>query len=140
MAAIRMLADDERDWANARYRDIAFAESPPGTLAVIAELDGERVGLGRLVRLAPDVLELGGIWTTEAARGRGVARAIVNALLDHAPPGERLWCIPFEHLAAFYESCGFAAAPRPWPAAITGKVGDCGATHRAGVVVLVRAR
>src|SRR5262245_16313153 len=108
--AIRTLRDDERDWANARYRDIRFSELPAGTLAVVAELHGERVGLGRLVAHAPGTLELGGIWTAEAARGRGIARAIVDELLARWSRRERLWCIPFVHLEAFYVSCGFAPA------------------------------
>jgi GNAT superfamily N-acetyltransferase len=135
---IRTLREDERAWANARYRDIQFAESPPGTFAVVAEVAGERVGLGRLVEHAPGVLELGGIWTAEASRGRGIARAVVDALLAQWPRRERLWCIPFAHLAPFYLSCGFAPAPAPWPPAIADKVGDCRAQHAAGVVVLAR--
>jgi hypothetical protein len=63
MVEIRPLRDDELDWAAARYREIRFSPSPPGTRALVAELDGARVGLGRLVEHAPGVVELGGIWT-----------------------------------------------------------------------------
>ena len=139
---IRELRDDERAWANELYRSIEFAATPPGSPALVAERGGERIGLGRLVVHAPGVVELGGIWTDEAARGSGEARAIVTALLAHPEhaarsPGERLWCIPFAHLAAFYQSCGFAPAPPPWPAAIADKVADC-AAHAFAVVVLAR--
>jgi len=139
---IRELRDDERAWADDLYRSIQFATTPAGSLALVAERGGARIGLGRLVAHAPGVVELGGIWTDEAARRGGVARAIVTALLarpEHAArePGERLWCIPFAHLAAFYQSCGFAPAPPPWPAAITAKVADC-AAHAFPVVVLAR--
>jgi GNAT superfamily N-acetyltransferase len=140
LVTIRELRDDERAFANAQYRAIAFAESPPASYGVIAEIDGERVGLGRLVELEPGVFELGGIWTSEAVRGRGVARAIVTALLDAAREREieRLWCIPFAHLEAFYVSCGFATAPGPWPATIDAKVADCIAKQLAATVVLTR--
>ena len=79
--AIRDLTDDERASANALYRAIQFAVTPPDAIALVAELAGVRVGLGRLVALAPGVTELGGIWTDEAVRGRGIARAMVSALL-----------------------------------------------------------
>lgn len=143
---IRDLRDHERAWANAQYRAIQFAETPPDAIALVAELGHARVGLGRLVAHAPDVLELGGIWTDEAARGRGVARAMVEALLPRAErlgplaPGtpRELWCIPFAHLAAFYQSFGFAVRAPPWPPPITAKVADCVAHALPEVVVLAR--
>jgi len=133
---IRALRDDERAWANERYRSLDFAESPADAIALVAELAGERVGLGRLVELEPGVIELGGIWTDERARGRGIARAIVSALVERAG-AIRLWCLPFAHLRAFYESYGFAAAPEPWPAQVAAKLADC-AKHPSPAVVLVR--
>jgi GNAT superfamily N-acetyltransferase len=154
---IRELRDDELAWASAQYRAIEFAASPPGTVALVAELDGARVGLGRLVAHAPEVVELGGIWTDEAVRGRGVARAMVAALLARGGHGDAqvgrearpaavgaehggrpLWCIPFEHLAAFYQSFGFAARSSPWPAPIATKVAACIAQGLPPVVVLAR--
>ena len=132
---IRDLQDSERAWANDLYRAIRFETTPPDAVALVAELAspgsagerstpggsaesivGERIGLGRLVAHAPDVLELGGIWTDEAVRGRGIARAMVAALLarrEQTPHPERLWCIPFAHLSAFYQSCGFALSEPP---------------------------
>jgi GNAT superfamily N-acetyltransferase len=144
--AIRELRDDERAWADERYRAIRFAPTPPGSVALVAERAGARIGLGRLVTHVPGVVELGGIWTDEAARGGGVARAMVRALLARpevaAPaagaPRERLWCIPFGHLAAFYGSFGFAAVPPPWPAAIAAKVAECVAHALPAVAVLAR--
>jgi GNAT superfamily N-acetyltransferase len=137
MVAIRALCHDELGWAAERYRELRFAPSPPGTRGLVAELGGARVGLGRLVEHEPGVLEVGGIWTDEAARNRGVARAMVAALLAAAPPGP-LWCIPFAHLAPFYESFGFAAARPPWPASIAAKLSAIAAQHLPSVVVLVR--
>ena len=137
MVDIRPLRDDERDWAAARYREIRFAESPPGARGFVAELGGERVGLGRLIEHAPGVIELGGIWTAETARNRGVARAMVTALVD-AAPSVRLWCIPFAHLAAFYETFGFVVARPPWPAPIADKVAGLHDQHMPSIVVLVR--
>jgi GNAT superfamily N-acetyltransferase len=141
---IRDLRDDEWAWADARYRAIQFATTPPGSVALVAERAGVRIGLGRLVAHAPDVVELGGIWTDEAVRGAGVARAMVTALLARSelavPSGRpgQLWCIPFVHLTRFYRSFGFADIAPPWPADIAAKVADCIAHALPEVVVLAR--
>lgn len=134
---IRELRADERAWANRHYRAIGFATTPDDSLALVAERGGARIGLGRLVAHAPGVVELGGIWTDEAARRGGVARAMVNALLARAGDAP-LWCIPFAHLTAFYRSFGFAPAPPPWPAAIAGKVADIAAHGLPAIDVLAR--
>jgi GNAT superfamily N-acetyltransferase len=154
---IRDLRDDERAWANERYRDIQFAATPSAAVALVAELDGKRVGLGRLVEHAPGVVELGGIWTDPPARGRGIARAMVEALMARLPPGARragagtvasgatageaaapVWCIPFAHLSPFYQSFGFAVRPAPWPPAIAAKVATIIEQRLPEVVVLAR--
>jgi GNAT superfamily N-acetyltransferase len=138
---IRDLRDDERAWADARYRSIRFAVTPAPTVALVADQAGTRVGLGRLVALGPDVLELGGIWTDEAARGSGIARTMVSTLLIRAAhagyPGP-LWCIPFAHLGAFYRSFGFTDRAEPWPAAVAAKVAECIAHQLPDIVVLAR--
>jgi ElaA protein len=139
ITAIRELRPDERSWANECYRSIRFAESPPSARAIVAERDGERIGLGRLVELEPGVVELGGIWTAERARGLGVARAVVSALIERAG-SVQLWCIPFAHLVAFYASFGFDAAGAPWPASVADKVAAVESdTALPEVAVLVRS-
>ena len=135
--AIRELGADERAGANTHYAAMQFAISPPDALALVAEHGGARVGLGRLVAHAPEVVELGGIWTDEAWRGQGVARAMVHALLARHGTRGPLWCIPFVHLAAFYQSFGFAPAAPPWPAPIAAKVAACVALAQQ-IAVLVR--
>jgi GNAT superfamily N-acetyltransferase len=138
----RDLQPAEREWAASQYQAIRFFTSPPDAVALVAEQAGVPVGLGRLVRHADDVVELGGIWTADAARGRGVARGMVSALLHRfaasGQPGP-LWCIPFLHLAAFYQSFGFAPAAQPWPESITHKMADIAALGLPGAVVLIRA-
>jgi len=150
---IRELGIDERTWADERYRAIGFAESPAGALALVAERAGRRVGLGRLVEHARGVVELGGIWTDETARGAGVARAMVTALLGRVevaaalpavaagPEGAALlWCIPFRHLLAFYQSFGFTDAALPWPAPIARKAAALIAQEQAIAVLALHRR
>lgn len=139
---IRDLRDDERAWAADHYRAIRFTITPPGSVALVAERarSGTRIGLGRLAEHAGGVIELGGIWTDEVARGAGVARAMVRALLARADASSgRLWCIPFAHLAAFYQSFGFAPVAPPWPPPIAAKVAECIEHALPDVVVLARA-
>jgi N-acetylglutamate synthase-like GNAT family acetyltransferase len=138
VVTIRPCRDDaELARANATYRAIRFAETPAGAVALVAEERGVIVGLGRLVELEPGVVEMGGIWTDEAMRGRGVARQMVTELLARAS-APRLWCLPFAHLTAFYESFGFAHAPAPWPAAVAAKMRSIEALALPAAVVLVR--
>jgi GNAT superfamily N-acetyltransferase len=127
----------ELAWANTRYRELRFHESEGGVVQLVAELDGAPVGLGRLVSHGPDVLELGGIWTAESARGAGVARAMVTALVERAGAA-RVWCLPFAHLADFYRGFGFADAPPPLPSVIAAKLADVAAAGLPLAIALVR--
>lgn len=55
----------------------------PGTF-LVAELDGVAVGCGGLRLLQDGVGEVKRMYVDPAARGRGVARALLRGLLDHA--------------------------------------------------------
>jgi hypothetical protein len=57
---------------------------------------------------------------------------------EQTPHPERLWCIPFAHLSAFYQSCGFALRAPPWPPSVAAKVSHCVEDGLPDVVVLVR--
>jgi hypothetical protein len=66
---------------------------------------------------------------------------MVEALLARraeAAHPERLWCIPFSHLSAFYQSFGFGVSVPPWPPSIAAKVSHCVEEALPDVVVLVR--
>ena len=94
-------------WIQEQYADIGFL---PSDLAretiVIAEIEGQRAGMGRLVPAGEGVFELGGILVLDAFRGRGVARAIVDELIRRAGAAE-VYCIPFADLGALYAAAGF---------------------------------
>lgn len=135
--AIRDLRDDERAWANAVYAEIGFAPSTPRDTLLVAEQNHSGVALGRLVPIGGGAVELGGIWTAPEARGVGVARAIVTALLARANTAASVWCIPYTHLVGFYESCGLAPAAPPWPDVVAEKVRGLRERGTA-VAVLVR--
>lgn len=55
-----------------------------GAVLYAARAGGQVLGVGALARLGPDHGEIKSMHTTADARGRGVARAILSALLDAA--------------------------------------------------------
>jgi N-acetylglutamate synthase-like GNAT family acetyltransferase len=128
---VREARADEIAWINQRYDEIRFLRSDPSReLIVVAELDGARAGIGRLVRVAPGVAELGGIYVLEAFRRRGVADALVGHLVERGRGLGKLYCLPFAHLAGFYQGFGFAppADPESAPEELRKKLCWCGDT------------
>ncbi|HUP57070.1 MAG TPA: GNAT family N-acetyltransferase, partial [Bdellovibrionota bacterium] len=104
---VRPAREDELAWINARYDEVGFLHSKTATECLIAELNGARAGLGRLVELDARNAELGGMFVFSAYRGRGIAGAIVGKLLERSAGYERVFCLPFAHLAEFYQGFGF---------------------------------
>src|SRR5262249_23907775 len=122
MPSVRPAGPADRDFIARTYASIQFEESPADDV-LVAEHEGERVGLGRLVPVADDTVELGGIWTDERHRRLGVAGLVVRALLERA--GSRcVYCIPFRPLAGYYKRFGFidAAVDETVPRAVAEKV------------------
>jgi hypothetical protein len=76
-------------------------------------------------------VQLGGYWVREDARGQGLARAAVHRTLIELAPGERAYCLPFDHLVAFYASCGMrrVAEREELPAVIRERVAACAEWH-----------
>ncbi|MBF8263503.1 MAG: hypothetical protein HW387_1168 [Parachlamydiales bacterium] len=108
MIQIRLAQPHEIDWINERYDEVHFMHSKfEKEIIAIAEYDGQKAGLGRLVTLDDGHLELGGMYVLEAYRRHGIARKIVPFLLDLADEGKIVYCIPFQHLLSFYEKFGF---------------------------------
>jgi GNAT superfamily N-acetyltransferase len=97
---------------NAAYADVGFQPSDLSRdVMIVAELDGQHAGIGRLVPAGEEACELGGMLVFDAFRGRGVARAIIDELLRHAD-GRTVYCIPFADLEPIYEKAGFRKRER----------------------------
>lgn len=128
----------DKPWVDSIYTKIQFMPSDfSKEYIAIAYINGEKVGLGRLVQIE-DVLELGGMYVDEGYRGKGIAKAIVQHLLAQAPQGKLVYCIPFAHLEVFYKSFGFVNAPvqENLPQEIKTKMGFCGKTYNTKVSLL----
>lgn len=106
--SIRKINPDEIAWINAKYDEVGFVHSDAhAELIAVAEMDGERVGLGRLVPVSATEFELGGMYVFEAFRKHGLAGQIVEFLLAHTNSEHIVFCLPFVHLRTFYEKFGF---------------------------------
>jgi ribosomal protein S18 acetylase RimI-like enzyme len=95
--------------------------SIPGSFNVIAESDGEPVGMASGVRATDDsAAEVISMWVSPAARGRGVAKALVNEIAHWAQDmGIRVLRLSVAEgnsaASALYQRCGFR---------FTGELGD----------------
>jgi GNAT superfamily N-acetyltransferase len=108
MVVIRLAERSEIEWINKCYDDVEFVHSNfDKEIIAIAEVNGEKAGLGRLVTIDGENLELGGMYVFEAFRRLGIARKIVDFLLRYASASQSTYCIPFEHLITFYKQSGF---------------------------------
>ena len=89
---LRTATSADAGWIDEQYAVAGFLSSDLARdVLVIAELDGRRAGMGRLVPAGEGAFELGGMWVLEAFRGRGIARAIVDELIaSDRLPGSHL--------------------------------------------------
>lgn len=103
---IRAAAPGELDWINQRYAEIDFRLSTADDLQAVAEVDGKRAGLGRIVPIAGRVGELGGMLVFDEYRGAGLSKAIIG-FLAQTKDYDYLYCLPFAGLEGLYASFGF---------------------------------
>ncbi|MEJ8803354.1 GNAT family N-acetyltransferase [Pontibacter sp. H249] len=106
---IRNAAPEELTWVNEQYDKIQFKHSVyEREVIAIAEVEGARAGVGRLVTINKDNLELGGMYVSDGYRGLGLAKQLVLYLLRQTE-NKTIYCLPFAHLQSFYIARGFAA-------------------------------
>lgn len=78
----------------------------------LVAVNGDRslVGCGQLKRHGPQAVELASIAVKEEHRGNGIARAVIERLLERGPRPLYLLCLP--QLTPFYARFGFSPAGR----------------------------
>ena len=107
---VRRATAADLPWINSQYDEIKFVRSDlANEFVAIAECQGERVGLGRIVQISNDTAELGGMFVLPEFRSRGVAHQVIRTLLSYADRFDTIYCLPFEPLATFYEGHGLSA-------------------------------
>lgn len=105
---IRWASTKDQTWVDAQYAAIDFKPSDvEAHQVIIASWADQQVGLGRLVPVAENQFELGGIYVLPDFRQKGIAARIVQHLIEVCPSGTILYCIPFLHLTNYYQSFGF---------------------------------
>lgn len=135
---IRGARPDEMPAIQATWDAIEFARSRDGDRVWVAvDTRGERVGQGRLVPVGEGHVELGGMWTHDAWRGKGVAGALVRALLEAAGDAT-VWCVPWADLAEYYMGLGLseAAPAESAPEKIREKLAYCRERYPRAVALL----
>ncbi len=134
---VRAVKSNELDWANQQYHSIDFVPTDSCDRQFIAEIESQRVGLGRLVHITDQIWELGGIYVLPEWRGRSVAREIVKYLLQQAG-NVHLYCLPFTNLGRFYQEMGFVNCfnSSRIPEKIKQKYQWCQKTYSQGVLLL----
>jgi GNAT superfamily N-acetyltransferase len=109
MLRIRKAKASELAWINKCYDEVGFKHSSFDTeIIAIATIDELPAGLGRLVLIDNKNLELGGMYVFVSFRGQGIAKKIIEFLLQQPLCVQKtIYCIPFEDLIEFYKKFGF---------------------------------
>jgi GNAT superfamily N-acetyltransferase len=109
---IHQARPDELAWVNAQYARIDFVCSTEDDWIAVAEMDGTKAGIGRIVPVDSESGELGGMYVLQEFRGKSVARKLISFLLRNSP-FPLLYCIPFAHLDGLYRGMGFEPVTNP---------------------------
>ena len=137
---VRVAKPDEIVWINARYDLIGFKQSNyDNEFIAIAEMNGHKVGVGRLQEVEVSIAELGGIFVHDEYRGLGLASKIVEFLVANSKAYSTVFCLPFEHLSGFYKKYGFKEVGLEYavPAQVYKKHSWCNQAYDSRVLLLV---
>lgn len=140
---IRKATIEELEWINSKYSQIGFVHSNfEKEIIAVAEYEGQRCGLGRIVTIDKNNCELGGMFVFEEFRGMKIAQKIIEFLLNEENAShENIWCLPFAKLNDFYASFGFEdynAKNIQIPKAVLDKYNWCNSTYDDKVLLLVK--
>jgi GNAT superfamily N-acetyltransferase len=136
----RWCRKDELPWVNEQYSLVGFMPSHSNESIAIAEVNGQKAGVARNVPIDDTSIEMGGLYVLTEFRKHGVARGLVEFLIRERPKNKTMFCIPFAHLAGFYQGLGFVPAPKEMlvPESILNKQRWCDNTypHQTYIYVL----
>ncbi len=107
---IKFASLEDLEWINHQYKNVGFVPSDlkKDKVAIIT-YNGEYAGLGRLVYIDQNTIEMGGIYILPKYRGYKLVGDLVSFLVQEAKQSDasHVYCIPFEELADFYKKYGY---------------------------------
>ncbi|MDR4172309.1 GNAT family N-acetyltransferase [Bacillus nitratireducens] len=108
--SIQLATPKDLEWINKQYASIGFLPSDlkRDKVAIITYND-EYAGVGRLVQIDGETMEMGGIFIAPKFRGLQLAGELVSFLVQTAKESymQHVFCLPFEELKSFYKKYGF---------------------------------
>ncbi|WP_433772357.1 GNAT family N-acetyltransferase [Bacillus wiedmannii] len=108
--SIQLATSKDLDWINKQYESIGFVPSDlKRDKVAIITYKGEYAGVGRLVQIDGETMEMGGIFIAPKFRGVQLAGELVSFLVQTAKEShiQNVFCLPFEELKNFYKKYGF---------------------------------
>ncbi|PVZ79311.1 GNAT family N-acetyltransferase [Serratia sp. S1B] len=108
--AIKLATASDLEWVNAQYQKIDFVPSSlDNEIIAIVTYNDDFAGVGRIVYLNDEEVEIGGIYILDEFRGLSLANELVGYLVDAAKQKnlKAVYCLPFENLKTFYQKFGF---------------------------------
>jgi N-acetylglutamate synthase-like GNAT family acetyltransferase len=108
--SIQLAASNDLEWINNQYDSIGFVRSDlkREKVAIITHKN-KYAGVGRLVQIDEDTIEMGGIYILPKFRGLQLAGELVSFLVETAKnlQVQNVYCLPFKELENFYKKYGF---------------------------------
>ncbi|MBK5350503.1 MULTISPECIES: GNAT family N-acetyltransferase [unclassified Bacillus (in: firmicutes)] len=108
--SIQLATSKDLEWINNQYESIGFVPSDlKRDKVAIITYNSEYAGVGRLVQIDEDTIEMGGIFILPKFRGLQLAGELVLFLVQAAKELhiQNVFCLPFEELRNFYKKYGF---------------------------------
>ncbi|HDR8068723.1 TPA: GNAT family N-acetyltransferase [Bacillus cereus] len=108
--SIQLATSNDLKWINSQYDSIGFVRSDlKRDKVAIITYNNEYAGVGRLVQIDEDTLEMGGIFILPQFRGIQLAGELVSFLVETAKKSQiqNVYCLPFEELENFYKKYGY---------------------------------
>jgi GNAT superfamily N-acetyltransferase len=107
--AIWAFMSAEAYWARWRSKDDVAAQIAASWRVIGAYVEGEQVGFARAISDGVALAYLADVYVIAAHRGRGVAQALVRAMVDDGPGSDFRWMLHTRDAHDLYRRFGFVA-------------------------------
>ncbi|CAM3888154.1 MULTISPECIES: GNAT family N-acetyltransferase [Bacillus cereus group] len=108
--SIQLATSNDLEWINNQYKSIGFVPSDlKRDIVAIITYDNSYAGVGRLVQIDKDTIEMGGIFILPQFRGLQLAGELVSFLVETAKKlqVQHVYCLPFAELEEFYKKYSY---------------------------------